>query len=62
MDLEKAKLTLVGQEKKKELERLVAEREALQMHEAEMLREVEQLEQNSKNLEAMRQEELDRQQ
>lgn len=61
VDLEKAKLTIVGQEKKKELERLAAEREALRMQEAELLRDIETLEGNSQNLEAMRKEELDRQ-
>ncbi|KAL4430115.1 hypothetical protein ABPG74_013562 [Tetrahymena malaccensis] len=62
VDLEKAKLSAVGQEKKRELEKLIQEREALRLKEQELVGDIENLESNSKNLDIMRQEELQRMQ
>lgn len=41
MDLEKAKLTTIEQERKRELEKLIAEREALRMKENELIKDIE---------------------
>lgn len=58
MDLEKAKLSTIEQEKKRELERLVAEREALRAKENDLLDDIGKLEDNAKILDQMRQEEI----
>ncbi|CAD8204694.1 unnamed protein product [Paramecium pentaurelia] len=58
MDLEKAKLTAIEQERKRELEKLIAEREALRMKENELIKDIESMEQNTRMLDQMRQEEV----
>lgn len=60
MDLEKAKLTTIEQEKKRELERLIAEREALRAKENDLLGDIQQMEDNAKVLDQMRKEEVDK--
>lgn len=60
MDLEKAKLTTIEQEKKRELERLIAEREALRAKENDLLHDIESMEDNAKVLDQMRREEVDK--
>ena len=50
MDLEKAKLSTIEQEKKRELERLIAEREALRTKENDLLDDIGKLEDNAKIL------------
>lgn len=60
MDLEKAKLNTIEQEKKRELERLINEREQLRLKENELMKDIEHLEQNTKVLDQMRKEEVDK--
>ena len=60
MDLEKTKLTTLESEKKRELEKLSNEREMLRMKEDELMEEIQRLEENSHNLDKMRQEEINR--
>ena len=62
MDLEKAKLTTIEQDKKRELERLIAEREALRAKENDLLDDIGKLEDNGKVLDQMRKEEVDKMQ
>lgn len=47
MELEKTKLNTLEQEKKKELERLIQEREELRIKENELMREIKDVESNT---------------
>lgn len=60
VELEKQKLSTIEQDKKRELERLIKEREALRLKENELFADIQQVETNTKQLDAMRKEELDR--
>ena len=60
IDLEKAKIDTVEQEKKRELEQLIADREALRIKEQEMLGEIENLDKQNKQLDQMRLEEVNK--
>ena len=60
VDLEKNKLGILDQEKRRELEKLVNEREMLKFKEKELIADIENLEENTNLLNKMRQEEIDR--
>lgn len=60
MDLEKAKLTTIEQEKKRELEKLINEREQLRLRENDLIKDIESLESNAKIIDVMRKEEIDK--
>ncbi|CAD8123518.1 unnamed protein product [Paramecium sonneborni] len=58
MNLEKSKLTAMEQERKRELQKLIAEREALRIKQNEFIQDIEQMVQNIKILDQMRQKEV----
>jgi hypothetical protein len=60
-NLEKAKLTNLEQEKKTQLEKLAADREALRIKEEQLIKEVENLEQETKVMAKVREEDLKKQ-
>lgn len=60
VDLEKTKLSTLEQERKKELMKLSNERETLRLKEEELLDEINKLSENTKNLDQMRKEEVER--
>lgn len=60
-NLEKAKLTNLEQEKKTQLEKLAADREALRIKEEQLIKEVENLEQETKVMSKIREEDLKKQ-
>ena len=60
MDLEKNKLSTLEQERKKELMKLSNERETLRLKEEELMDEINKLGENTKNLDQMRKEEVER--
>ena len=60
VDLEKNKLSTLEQERKKELMKLSNERETLRLKEEELMDEINKLGENTKNLDQMRKEEVER--
>lgn len=48
VDLEKAKLAVIGTEKKRELDEIHAEKEALKLKEKDLIREIEEMDENNK--------------
>ncbi len=60
MDLEKNKITTIESEKKKELEKLAAEREMLKLKEDELMNDIVKLGDNVRELDRIRKEEMNR--
>jgi hypothetical protein len=60
VDLEKNKITTIESEKKKELEKLAAEREMLKLKEDELMNDIVKLGDNVRELDRIRKEEMNR--